>query len=351
MVPVGVPGPPHTGKTMKPSAYLVVNVDSDPDPVRVYQNDASLLAKYQRLKEILAEHAGGTGAWTVLTGPLCRDRFFEPPFIDFWRHLRDDGADLVLHPEEDLYGPPPGKAEGRCSYYDPGHMRPIILSKARAMQRLGIPFAAYRGGYHGFTPAIGEAIKAAGIGIELSCAPGIEWPEKAADWGNAPLSAFYMSNARPSQIADPCEEAPLFEIPWAWDGIAPGTSRRFVVGENYMINEFSTLPAMRLVWDTITRRAVGGPAPQIVSMICHTFTMGEPEYEDRLIGILDYVAAHGAQFVTPRSAQAIFDGCRGAAKNVPAGVETGSSVAPLDPAGTGSRAGTGPGASMDRAEK
>lgn len=292
---------------MQPNVYLVVNVDSDPDPVGVYQDDASLLAKYRRLKEILARHAGGTGAWTVLTGPICRDRFFEAPFVDFWRELGDGGVDLVLHAEEDLYGPPPGRPAGSCTYYDIAHMRPIILGKAEAMRGLGIPFAAHRGGYHGFTPEIGRAMKEAGIGIDLSCAPGIVWPEKAAAWGDAPLSAYYMSGEQPTRVAGPREEAPLFEIPWAWDGVAPGTSRRFVVGENYMINEFSTLPAMRRVWDAVAKRVRGDSAPQIVSMICHTYTMDRSEYEDRLTGILDYVAGYGARFVTPRNAKRIFD--------------------------------------------
>ena len=295
---------------MTSNVHLVVNVDSDPDPVSVYQDDASLLKKYGRMRDILAAHVGGAAAWTVLTGPLCRDRFFEPPFTTFWRDLLREGADLVLHAEEDLYGPPPGTAPGACTYHDIRHMRPLILEKAEAMRRLGMPFAAYRGGYHGFTPAIGAAVREAGIGIELSCAPGIVWPEKAAAWGDAPLSAYYMSNDVQARPAGPGEEAPLFEIPWAWDGKAPGTSRRFVVGENYMINEFSTLPAMRLVWDAVAERARSNPEPQIVSMVCHTYTMGQPEYEERLTGILSYVARNGGRFVTPRQAQRLFDADR-----------------------------------------
>lgn len=295
---------------MNPNVYLVVNVDSDPDPVSVYQDDASLLRKYGRMRDILGQHAGGGGAWTVLTGPLCRDRFFEQPFTDFWRELTQGGADLVLHAEEDLYGPPPGAAPGSCTYYDIDHMRPLILAKAERMRALGIPFAAYRGGYHGFTPAIGAVVKEAGIGIDLSCAPGIVWPDKAAAWQNAPLSAYYMSDEEPARPAGSGERDGLFEIPWAWDGKAPGTSRPRVVGENYIINEFSTLPAMSAVWDAVVERAQAAPEPQIVSMVCHTYTMGQPEYEERLIGILGHVARNGGRFVTPSQARALFDAAR-----------------------------------------
>lgn len=302
---------------MIPNAYLVVNVDSDPDPASVHQDDASILAKYGRMRDILGEHAGGAGAWTVLTGPICRDRFFEQPFTDLWRRLAGEGADLVLHAEEDLYGPPPGARPGSCAYHDIGHMRPLILAKADAMRRLGLPFAAYRGGYHGLTPAIAAAVREAGIGIDLSCAPGIVWPEKAADWAGAPSSAYYMSNAVPAQVAGPADEAPLFEIPWAWDGKAHGTSRRFVVGENYMINEFSTLAAMAGVWDAVAERARAAPGPQIVSMICHTYTMGQRDFEERLIGLLAHVARQGGRFVTPRSAKQLFDAHRAGLGHAP----------------------------------
>jgi hypothetical protein len=295
---------------MRPNVQLVVNVDSDPDPASVYQDDASLLKKYGRMREILASHTGGAAAWTVLTGPICRDRFFRPPFTEFWLELIRNGADLVLHPEEDLYGPPPGAVVGSCAYYDIDHMRPLIVEKASVMRDLGMPFAAYRGGYHGFTAAIGAAVKEAGIGIDLSCAPEIVWPEKAAAWSNAPLSGYFMSGDDPAKAAGGLDIDPLFEIPWAWDGKVPGTARRFVVGENYMINEFSNLPAMRQVWDAVLTRSEATSEPQIVSMVCHTFTMGLPEFEERLIGILSYVSDHGGHFITPSAAKRLFDAGR-----------------------------------------
>jgi len=286
---------------------LVVNVDSDPDPVSTYQEDSSVLAKYSRMRNIIGKHANGAAAWTILTGPLYRDRFYEPPYPDFWRSISSDGADLVLHPEEDLYGPGPGTGEDSCSYYHTDHMREVILSRVEKMREAGLSFTAYRGGYHGFTPDIGAILKEAGIGIELSCAPGIVWPQKAASWGNAPLSAYYMSEQNQAEPASADESNPLFEIPWAWDGVAPGTSRRFVVGENYMINEFSNLEAMKGVWDAVVRRADECDEQQIVSMVCHTYTMGKPEFEERLNAILSYVNANNGRIVTPSRAKEIFD--------------------------------------------
>ena len=289
---------------MPEDALLIVNVDTDPDPVSVPQTDAAILAKYRTMQAILARDAGGAAAWCVLTGPVCRDRFVQEPFLSFWRSLRDGGADLVLHPEEDLYGPPPGKVGERSTYENIAHMRPVILEKARQMREAGLPFAAYRGGYHGFTPAIGAVLKEAGIPIDLACAPGIAWPEKAASWAHAPLSAYYMSAEICDREASPDEQGALFEIPFAWDGVAAGTSRRFVIGENYMINDFSTLPAMRRVWDAVLARAAATGRTQIVSMICHTFTMGQARFEDQLSAILHYVRSTGGRIVTPTAARA-----------------------------------------------
>ena len=286
---------------------LVVNVDSDPDPVSEVQADAAILAKYGRMRKILAGHTGGAAAWTVLTGPMYRNRFYSAPFTDFWGELITDGADLVLHPEEDLYGPGPGTVSESTTYYHTEHMREVIVTCVENMDKAGLALPAYRGGYHGFTPEIGVILKEVGIGIELSCAPGIVWPQKAADWGDAPLSAYYMSGERQSQLAGSDEADALFEIPWAWDGKAPGTSRRFVVGENYIINEFSNLEAMKSVWDAVVARADAAQTQQIVSMVCHTYTMGRDEYEDRLTAFLDYARLNRARFVSPTQAKAIFD--------------------------------------------
>ena len=45
-------------------------------------------------------------------------------------------------------------------------------------------------------------------------------------------------------------------------------------------------------------------------MICHTYTMGRAEFEERLAGILTHVAGTGGQFVTPRAARQIYDTAR-----------------------------------------
>ncbi len=286
---------------MAPPCSLVVNVDSDPDPASEWQSDAAILAKYQVMRAVL-EACGARGAWCVLTGPICRTRFLEPPFTEFWGALREAGGDLVMHAEEDLYGPPPGKVEGRCSYLDAAHMREVIGVTAARMREAGLAFDAYRGGYHGLTPAIAAAALDAGMSIDLSCAPGIVWPERAASWEGAPLTAYRMDPARPGHAAP---GGALLEIPFAWDGVEAGVSRPFVIGANYMVNEFSTLEAMRAVWDAVQARAASSGEPQTVSMITHTFAIDRPECRDRLAGLLDYVGETGGRFTTPREVRGV----------------------------------------------
>jgi hypothetical protein len=78
-----------------------------------------------------------------------------------------------------------------------------------------------------------------------------------------------------------------------------------VIGENYMINDFSSLEAMQRVWDAVLARRRASGHTQIVSMMCHTFTMGQPLYEQQLADILRYVTATGGSIVTPSAARAL----------------------------------------------
>ena len=62
-----------------------MNVDSDPDPEDTPRNDAAVLEKYGIMKSIVDKCVDGNGTICVQTSPMYRDRFFEDPFMDFWR--------------------------------------------------------------------------------------------------------------------------------------------------------------------------------------------------------------------------------------------------------------------------
>ena len=292
---------------MSKRAYFVVNVDGDPDPVTLPQTDNEVLGKYATMRDLLVEHTGGKASFSIMTSPMYRDRFFKPPFRDFWLQWKQSGGDLVLHPEEDLYRSPSGVRGDPCSYYDTVYMAAIIKTQAALMRDLGLHFDAYRGGSHGFTIPIGRALKSEKIHIDLSCAPRVVWPSRAAGWESAPLSAYYMSWEACDQIAGKAEADPIFEIPLAWDGVGTEPAKDSVVGPNYIINEFSTYSDMCKVWDAVLERSLLTNTRPIVSMVCHTFSMGDAKFRKQLSAVLAYMISTGGTPVTPTEAQRVFD--------------------------------------------
>lgn len=290
---------------MAASVLFVMNVDGDPDPENTPPNNPLVLEKYRTMKRIIDGHAGGGGAFCVQTSPMYRRRFFEAPFVEFWRDWTKDGGELMLHPEEDLYCVPQEKRATGTYYQDAERMRWVINDAVAALDALGLKFSAYKNGYQAQTATMVEIFTKAGIGIDLSAAPGIHWPEKLTDWRKAPNSAFHMSRERCGEPAADGESDPVFQIPVGWDGEPSETPRR-LLNEHYLVNEFSHYEALTKVWDVIVRRADEQGRPQIVSLLCHTYTMADALYRDRLTRTLDYVVKHGGQSVSPSEARKRF---------------------------------------------
>ncbi len=211
----------------------------------------------------------------------------------------------MLHPEEDLYGTPDSKLEDGVHYSDTAYMAAVITDRVQRMTHNGLTFTAYKGGYHGLTTGIVSILKRVGISVDLTCAPGINWPAREAHWADAPLSAFYLSENDLDQPASPDEADPLFEIPFGWDGAPSDTG--CLLNEHYLVNEFSTYDAMTKVWDTIAARSDTDGRPHVVSLLCHTYTMDQAPYRERLAAILDYMTAHGGVPVTASEAKTLYD--------------------------------------------
>jgi len=289
------------------NTYFIVNIDSDPDPEDTPRNDRAVLEKYDLMKTIVRERVGGKGTICVQTSPMYRDRFFEDPFLDFWRAWVEDGGELSLHPEEDLYATPEPRRKTGSHYEDIGHMEPILRSKVARMAELGLPLAAYKGGYHGLTMDIVAVLEKIGIAIDVTCAPGIEWPEKLAHWRDAPTSAYRMSSHACGRAATPGEKSPLFEIPFGWDGQNSDTSRR-LLNTHYLVNEFSSYEALCRVWDTIRERSAESDHAQIVGILCHTYAMQDKKLREQCGDILEYMVHTGGTPITASAAKAIYDG-------------------------------------------
>ncbi|PLP58027.1 hypothetical protein CYK37_17635 [Mesorhizobium loti] len=292
---------------MTSKVLFVVNIDGDPDPETTPPNNPVVLEKYQVMKRIVDDHAGGKGSFCVQTSPMYRTRFFESPFTDFWHAWVKGGGDLALHPEEDLYCQPEARLSTGTHYEDAERMRNVIADGVIALARLGLTFAVYKNGYQAQTPAMVRHFTEAGIGIDMSCAPGIFWPEKLADWRSAPLSAFYLSGDDLGEANSLQDIGPLFEIPVGWSGLPSDTANR-LLNTQYLVNEFSDYEAITRVWDAIVHRGELEQRTQIVSFLCHTYTMADATYSDRLKRSLDYMVRNGGEPVSPREAQLRFDG-------------------------------------------
>lgn len=292
--------------TRRTMLYFIVNIDSDPDPEDTPRNDAAVLEKYAVMKSIVDDCVDGKGTICVQTSPMYRDRFFEDPFLDFWRAWVADGGALTLHPEEDLYSTDATRLESGSYYSDIDHMEPIIRSKAELMADAGLPFAAYKGGYQGLTMNIAKVLSRVGIPIDVTCAPGIEWPEKLAAWRDAPTSAYYMSADACGRAAERGEESPVFEIPFGWDGESSDTKRR-LLNEHYLVNEFSSFESLCRVWDAIVERGARTDEDQIVGILCHTYAMQNAKLSKQCRDILGYMRERGGTPVTATEAKAIYD--------------------------------------------
>ncbi len=292
---------------MARSAYFVINIDGDPDPPHGPRNDRRVLDKYRVMQKLMDDFAEGKGVICVHTSPIYRDRFLRDPFMDFWREWTANGGELALHPEEDLYATAQTRLSEGNHYDHISHMEPIISELADFMQSNGVPFAAYKGGFHGLTMAIVQVLVRAGIEIDLTGAPGIVWPTKTADWSGAPASAYYMSQEAYRKPAESGTGCGMFEIPTAFDGQVSDTGSRFLLNRHYLAVGRSTLGDLYRVWNAVIERGERSARPQIVALVSHTHALHREEFHQECAAVLEYVRKHGGVPVTAREAKRIYD--------------------------------------------
>lgn len=286
---------------MEPVIYFTVVVDADPKQTGLDANDDYLMTKYDTTIGLLKRHIDGKGAVCVHTSPQYRERFFQSPFIEFWERWTHEGGELILHPEEDPYPTPETASRNEPCYNDIVHMESIIKDRASYMKGKKLPFAAFRGGFFGLTDDIVKVLKKVGIKVDLSCAPGIVCPERAADWSNAPASGYYLSEESYRQSDDKPGRDAIFEIPLGWDG------QGIDINRNYLFHERSTYKRMCNVWEMILARSRKNNCPQFVNFLCHTYSMRNTRLRTRCESILSYMRDHNGIPVTTTEAKRIYD--------------------------------------------
>jgi hypothetical protein len=288
---------------MNPLVYFVVVVDSDPNRSSIGANDRYLLERYHITLNLLKKHIDGKGTVCVHTSPRYRRRFFDVPFLEFWEAWVENGGELILHPEEDVYFTPDSKQDNDSYYNDAQHMEQLITSKVEEMRKKKLRFVAFRGALFGLTNDILSALRKAELTIDLSGAPGCVLPERAADWSSAPISGYYMSEGSYLKASNRPGKDAVFEIPLGWDGHGTEFSR------NYLFHERSTLKKLRNVWDAIVKRSKQNKCPQFVNFLCHTYSMKNAKLRTQCEDILNYMKQHHGQPVTATEAKEIYDAC------------------------------------------
>jgi hypothetical protein len=277
---------------MKPQIYLVVNVDADPDPVDSPADNDAVLEKYQIIQQLINERCDGMAVISVHSSPLYRERFIQPPFVDFWKEWTSGGGDLVLHLEEDFYALPENRRASSTGFENLEIVEQAMKETLSALASEGLACQAYRGGSNSMTPEIAEVLTELGISVDLSCAPGLVWKERVVNWASAPLSGYFMSAQAPARAADPGEQGPLLEIPLGWDGINDGDDVPRKPNHHYLANESSTFEDLCRVWDIILKRADDTGNHQAVSLLSHTHTAKTARFHSQLDAFLRFATTN-----------------------------------------------------------
>jgi hypothetical protein len=288
-------------KVKNPAIYFVVGIDSDPKRSTRGENDYDLLNKYRTTLELMKRWIDMKVIICVHTSSQYRDRFFNPPFMRFWESWVNAGGELMLHPEN--YESPGLQTSStiESDYHCVQYMEALIQEKVDLLKWEGLAFSAFRGGFFGLTDEVVKILKRAEIPIDLSCAPELVRPERAADWSKAPVSAYYMSPGSYRQAAVHSGEKGLFEIPLGWDG------KGLDLSCNYLFHERSTYGKMRRVWDAIVERSRQLGHPQFVNFLCHTYSMANSKFRIQLEKIFAYMQSQHGVFVTASEAKRIYD--------------------------------------------
>ncbi len=281
---------------------VVLSIDGDPDPVAAPDPDTVVLRKYHKMNRLVTEYCGGNAAITLHSSPVFRDRFFNDDYMAFWRAWVADGKDLALHLEDDLYRAPDAPSGQPSIFHRPGEACRVLAAMLDRLDAAGVACRAFRGGSNGQSPSVAGFLADRGIGVDLSCAPGLHWPERGVDWAGSPVSAYVAAPRRlNTPVADVAGgQGNLLIIPLGWDGRVPADRRR--PDSHFLANESSTLSQMKDVWDAITRRAADSGETQIVSFLCHTYAVEHPAIHARLQHILAHIRQRGGRFISLRDA-------------------------------------------------
>ena len=261
------------------------------DPARDFRIDPPnvelSIGETRELGQIMLDLTDGHAVLTPHSGTYCRTGYYEAPMLEVYREWTERGAEVAVHLHEEIKG-------GGVRFGEEAHVREVFKDCHDRLVAGGIVPAAYRGGHNAYAPFMNAVLAEHGIGVDLSCLPGLDKPEREAIWTKGSFSAYALPED--SRLPEGAGEASsIVEVPIGSDG--EGTDYR-----NFLQIEQSDLDNHKRVLRVIRNRAQHDGQAQIVHMLFHTGSMGKPDWVERLLEFLRHVPTEGAAFIGAKDA-------------------------------------------------
>lgn len=234
--------------------------------------------------EFMHEATGGHFVYALHTGTYCRTGFYDEPFMSVWKAAASRGAEIVVHPHEEIAG------KGTL-YGDPAHMRRITADAIARLRAAGIQPVGYRGGHYGYAAFMTRLLEELHLPLDFSAAPGFDRPDWEAAWKHAPFSAYYPAADDPARAV---ASGRVLEVPLGSDGRGSGNENLL-----YLDHEGADNASLAAIWDAVASRARESGQPQFIHTLYHTISMSSDGMRDRFRRFVDHACRHGGAMVTP----------------------------------------------------
>jgi hypothetical protein len=248
------------------------------DPPKVEQS----IGETRELGQMMLDLTEGRAVLTPHSGTYCRTGYYEAPLLEVYREWTARGAEVAVHLHEEIKG-------GGVRFGEEDHVREVFADCHRRLVEGGIVPVAYRGGHNAYAPFMNDVLSEHGIGVDLSCLPGLDKPEREAIWTEGGLSAYALPQDPRAPVGQGTHSG-IVEVPIGCDG--GGTDYR-----NFLQIEQSEFDNHKRVWRVIRERAQREGRAQIVHMLFHTGSMGRADWVTRLLDFLKFVPTEGGSFV------------------------------------------------------
>ena len=227
-----------------------------------------------RILALMKEFYGGKCAIAVHTGTYCRNGFHTEEFMKIWKSFEVGGGEILLHTHEEI-------AAVGTRNSDEDHMTHVITAQHAALKKNGINPAGYRGGLYGYASFLTPLLEKLHVHIDLSAAPGVERPDRAALWKEIPFSGFYLNRNNTSK-PKASEQSAVFEIPLGASGMGDDNLDLL-----YVDYPKASLESLAGIWDVIIKRA-RNEGSQYIHTLFHSFSADIPVNVERYKRFIDY---------------------------------------------------------------